>query len=170
MNQPDQDPKPIARYRGLAIVAAGIVVLVVAAVAVVLLAGGPDEADFEPGSPEAALAAYLDAFDARDLERAHAHFSADIRDRWDLDAYERMVDDYGHHGDRGGQPARRVLFDGTDRTGDVARIRLTIEEFYGDGLGGDTYRSGRDVRMTREGGSWHIDERLIWLDPAPPLP
>jgi hypothetical protein len=46
-------------------------------------------------------------------------------------------------------------------------MRLTVEEFYGEDIGGGSYRSERQVRIVRESDGWHIDELLVWLDPAP---
>lgn len=164
MTHPEPAPGPSASLRGVAVVGAAIVVLLVAVVTIVLLAADR-EVDLEPGSPEAALADYLAAFDADDLAAVHAHFSSEVRGRWDLEAYRRAVDLYGF--DRTPGAARRVLFDRADITGDTARVRLTVEEFIGEGLSGDTYRSTRDIRMVREDGSWRIDEPLVWLDPVP---
>jgi hypothetical protein len=81
----------------------------------------------------------------------------------DLDAYQRAVDASGI----GVEPNRSVLFDRTDGEGDAVEVHLIVEEFYGDGLSGDTYRSPRDVRLVREDGEWRIDQPLVWLDLAP---
>ena len=70
-------------------------------------------------------------------------------------------------GASGTEPDRTVLFDSSTGTGDRVQLHLIVEEFYGDGLSGDTYRSPRDVRLVREDGEWRIDQALIWLDPAP---
>jgi hypothetical protein len=152
--------------RGLLLIAGVVLLLLAATVAVVLLAGGPREPDLEPGSPEAALHGYLTAFDEGDLETAHSYFSASLRQRWSLDAYRRAVDlqGTGHHPDGG--PARRVVFDRSDVFDDTARVRLTVEEFYGEGLGGSTYRSAREVRMVREEGAWYLDQALVGLEPV----
>jgi hypothetical protein len=154
-------------YRGLILVAAAIAVLLVVTIVVVVVGGRPAEPELEPGSPEAAIHAYLAAFDDRDFASAHEHFSSEVRDGWPLEAYERAVDDFGEFDTA---PTRRVLFARTEMDGDVARVHLTVEEFYGDGLSGDTFRSPRVVRMVREDGAWRIDEPLVWLDPGPSIP
>ena len=41
-------------------------------------------------------------------------------------------------------------------------VFLTVEEYYGDGLG-ESYTSQRSVRMVHEDG-WKIDELLVGLD------
>lgn len=166
--EPDRATGPPAAYRGLALLGLGIAGLVVVAVVVVLLAGDRDAPELDPGSPEAAVAAYLTAFDAGDLATAHAFFSDAVRDDWNLDAYRAAVDAYGAE-PRSERGARRILFSSVDATDDAARVRLTVEEFVGEGLEGDVIRWDREVRMTREDGRWTIDEPLVWLDRVPTL-
>ena len=149
--------------RPLLFIGLGVVGLAVITIAVVLLAGGREAADFDADSPEAAVQRYLVAYEEGDLEVAHEYFSADVRERMDLDAYRRAVDSWGI----GYAPDRSVLFDSTSGTGDRVELHLIVEEFAGDGLSGDTYRSPRDIRLVREGDEWRIDEPLVWLDPAP---
>jgi len=149
--------------RSLLYVALGVVALAVVTIVVVLLAGGREAAEFPADSPEATLQAYLAAYDEGDLDAAHAYFSAGVRDHMDRQAYQQAVDSWGV----GTEPDRTVLFDSATGTGDRVQLHLIVEEFYGDGLSGDTYRSPRDVRLVREDGEWRIDQALIWLDPAP---
>lgn len=149
--------------RSLLYVALGVVVLTVVTIAVVLLAGDREAAEFAEDSPEAALQRYLAAYEEGDLDEAHAYFSAAVRRRMDVDAYQRAVDSWGI----GFERDRSVLFDSTSGTGDRIELHLIVEEFSGDGLSGETYRSPRDVRLVREGGDWRIDQALVWLDPAP---
>lgn len=149
--------------RSLLYVALGVVALAVVTIVVVLLAGGREAAEFPADSPEATLQAYLAAYEEGDLDAAHAYFSADVRRQMDRQAYQQAVDSWGV----GTEPHRTVLFDSTTGTGDRVQLHLIVEEFYGDGLSGDTYRSPRDVRLVREDGKWRIDQALIWLDPAP---
>ena len=149
--------------RSLLYVALGIVALAVVTIGVVLLAGDREAAEFPADSPEAVLQAYLAAYEGGDLDSAHAYFSADVRDRMDREAYQQAVDSWGV----GTEPDRTVLFDSTTGSGDRVELHLFVEEFYGDGLSGSTYRSPRDVRLVREDGAWRIDQALIWLDPAP---
>lgn len=154
-----------APYRGLFLVGAAIAALLVATVAIVLVAGGRDAPDLQPGTPEAAVQEYLAAFENGDLEAAYAHFSAELRSEWSLEDYEDAVDAYGGMTWEG--PSRRVLFDRTEVDGDVARVHLVVEEFYGDGLSGDSFRSPRVVRLARDAGAWAIDEMVVGLEPAP---
>lgn len=154
--------------RGLLLIGGGILALVVIAVVVVLVAGHRSDATFEPGSPEAAIQTYLSALDEDDLEAAYTAFSTNVQERWSLEDYRRTVDSYPP--DFGRDTPRRVLFDRVDETDGRARVHLTVEEFYGDGLSGDTYRSSRQIRMVREADDWRIDDLLVWLDPAPTHP
>ena len=151
--------------RSLLLIAAAVLALVVLTVAVVLVAGNRAPTQYPPDSPEAALQGYLAAFEADDVEAAHAYFSAPVRERMDLEAYERAIDE-GH---RMYPPdsSRSVLFDRRSGEGDSVRLHLTVEEFYGEGLNGTTNRSPREIRLVREDGAWRIDEPLVWLDPAP---
>ena len=149
--------------RTLLFIGLGVVGLAAITIAVVLLAGGRQAAEFDADSPEAALQRYLAAYEEGDLEAAHAYFSADVRERMDLDAYRRAVDSWGI----GYERDRSVLFDSTSGTGDRVELHLIVEEFAGDGLSGETYRSPREIRLVREGDEWRIDQPLVWLDPAP---
>jgi len=151
--------------RPLIYIGLGVVALTIITILVVLLAGDREAAEFTADSPEGTLQRYLAAYEGGDLEAAHAFFSADVRGRMDIDAYQRAADSWGAGIGIGG--SRRVLFDSTRGAGDRIELHLIVEEFYGDGLSGDTYRSPRDVRVVREGGEWRIDQPLIWLDPAP---
>ena len=149
--------------RSLIFVALGVVVLTVVTIAVVLLAGDREAAEFADDSPEAALQRYLAAYEDGDLDEAHAYFSAEVRQRMDLDAYQRAVDSWGIEF----QADRSVLFDSTSGSGDRVELHLIVEEFSGGGISGETYRSPRDVRLVREGGEWKLDQALVGLDPAP---
>jgi hypothetical protein len=165
MDRSDSSPTTSAADRGLLLIGGAIVAIVAVTVAVVLVLGQRGEPNLEPGSPEAALHAYLAAHENGDHELAYAAFSQDVTEAWSLEEYEEAVDAYG--GFTGEAPSRRVLFDRADVDGDEARVHLTIEEFYGDGLSGDAYRTPRVVRMVREDGAWRIDEPLVGLEPAP---
>lgn len=157
---------PRGSDRTLLYVAAGIVALVAVTAAAVLLLGGREPASFPADSPEGTVQRHLAAFEAGDFEAAHAYFSSDVRSELDLDAYEQLTRDYGMYPP---DTSRRVLFDRTETDGDVARVHLTVEEYYGGGPfgGGETYRSPREIRLVREGGAWRIDDPLVGIEPAP---
>ncbi|HEX7171661.1 MAG TPA: hypothetical protein VF365_03515 [Candidatus Limnocylindria bacterium] len=152
--------------RTLLVIGAGILALVIVAAAVVLVLGSREPTTFPADAPEGVVQRHLAAFEDGDFEAAYAYFSANVQSDMDLDSYERTVREYG--GYQTGT-SRRILFDRTDLDGDVARVHLTVEEYYGGGPfgGGETYRSTREIRLIREGGSWMIDDPLIGLEPAP---
>jgi hypothetical protein len=152
--------------RTLVFIGGGILALVVVAAAVVLLLGSREPTTFPADSPEGVVQRHLAAFEDGDFENAHSFFSSDVQAEMDLQTYERTAREYGGYQ---GDTSRRILFDRTDLDGDVARVHLTVEEYYGGGPfgGGETYRSEREIRLIREGGSWKIDDPLIGLEPAP---
>ena len=152
--------------RTLVYVAAGIVALLAITAGAVLLLGNREPTSLPADSPEGAVQRHLAAFEDGDFEAAHAHFSSEVREEMDLDAYEQLTRDYG------GFPtdtSRRVLFDRTETDGDRSRVHLTVEEYYGGGPfgGGETYRSPREIRLVREDGEWRIDEPIVGIEPAP---
>jgi hypothetical protein len=156
----------MSNTRTLAFIAGGIVALVLVSVVVVLLAGGRQRQEFAAGTPEAALQAYLDAWEEGDAEATWAFFSAEVQEEYTLEDYERAVSDYNLYQYPEGGPSRGVYIEGVDGSGERATVQLTVEEHYGDGLNTNSYRSPRAVRMVREGGAWKLADPLIWLDPA----
>ena len=156
---------PASANRSLIVIGAAVVGLILVTVVVVLLAGDRAAREYPADSPQGTLQRYLAAFDDGDYEAAYAFFSDRVHEGMDLDQYERAIDSYGFHGREG--PARRVLFDRVTGSDDRVQVHLVVEEFYGDGLGGNTYRSQRQVRLVRQAGGWRIDEPLVWLEPAP---
>lgn len=156
----------MSNTRTLAFIAGGIVALVLVSVAVVLLAGARQRQEFAAGTPEAAVQAYLDAWEEEDAEAAWAFFSTAVQERYTFENYERAVSDYHLYQYPDGGPNRSVYIDGVDGSGDQVTVQLTVEEYYGDGLNTSSYRSPRGVRMVREGGAWKLADPLIWLDPG----
>ncbi|HET9878861.1 MAG TPA: hypothetical protein VFQ81_06115 [Candidatus Limnocylindria bacterium] len=149
--------------RTLLAIGAAVIGLVIITVAVVLAAGNRGPVAYPADSPEGVLQAYLTAVEDGDAAGAHAYFSAEVRERMDLDAFEAALEDHARYAP---ESSRRVLFDRRDGEGDHVRLHLVVEEFYGDGLEGSTNRTSREIRLVREDGTWRIDEPLAWLDPA----
>lgn len=152
--------------RSLLVIAAGILGLTALAVLIVVLAGSGGRQTFEPGSPQAAMQDYLDAWEDEDYERAYGHLSAGARDDVSLAEYRGAATNYYGGGDG---PRRAVYIDRVSGDGDRVRVELTVEEYHGGGGlgGGGAHRSPREVTMVHEDGAWRIDEPLIWLDPGP---
>jgi hypothetical protein len=159
----------MSNTRTLAFIAGGIVALVLVSIAVVLLAGGRQRQEFAAGSPEAAVQAYLDAWEEGDPATLWAFFSTEVQEEYSLEDYERSVSDYFVYQYPDGGPSRSVFIDGVDGSGDRVTVQLTVEEHYGDGLNTSSYRSPRAVRMVREEDGWKLADPLIWLDPAESL-
>jgi len=149
--------------RGLWWIGAGILAIGALSVVVVLMLGNTEPTRFEAGTPERALQDYLAAYESGDYTAAYAFFSTRARSQATRQEYRDVAIGWGYGFDA---PDRRVLFDGRSGTGDQAVLALSVEEYSG-GLGGNVYRSPRQVPMVRENGSWRIDALLIWLDPGP---
>jgi hypothetical protein len=159
---------PMSTGRTLAVIAGGIVALVVVAVAVVLIAGNRAAQTFPGGSPQAAVQAYLTAWEAEEEPATlWDFFSSDVQAEYTLEDYERAVDEYHSYSFPDGGSRHTVYIDGVEGSGDRVTVQLTVEEFYGDGLNTSSNRSPRSVRLVREDGGWKLRDPLVWLDPAP---
>jgi hypothetical protein len=152
--------------KSLLAIGAGVIALVVVTLAVVLLTDDGESVSFGSDAPEAALQSYLTALEDGDADAAFAAFSSDVRSTVDPDAFAREVD---LRETEAGRPDTRYLVSATNVEGDTARVTVTIQEFYGEGLDGSTSSYDREIRLIREDGGWHIDEPLVWLEPAPYL-
>ena len=81
-----------------------------------------------------------------------------------LDEFQQAAADYGTYNDR----VRRVIYDGTDGSGDrVGPGEVTMETTTAGGLSTDRYSYASEVPMVREDGAWRIDQALVFLDPGP---
>ncbi|HUG95803.1 MAG TPA: hypothetical protein VMK30_06635 [Pleomorphomonadaceae bacterium] len=150
--------------RGLIAIGVGIGVVAILAVVAVGLSAARDPDQFPADSPQAALQAYLQAFEDEDYEAAYASFSANVQDQMSLEDFVRAATDYHLYATE----SRRVLYDGMETNGDErATLRLTVEVSYGGVLFADRYSYPAEVRMVREDGAWRIDQALVHLDPAP---
>jgi hypothetical protein len=153
--------------RGLVAIGVGIGAVAILAVVAVGLSAARDPDQFPADSPQAALQAYLQAFEDQDYEAAYAFFSADVQGQMSLEEFEQLATDYRLYATE----SRRVLYDGIDQVqtdgGERARLRLTVEVSYGDVLFADRYAYPTEVPMLREGEVWRIDQALVHLDPAP---
>ncbi|HYN63813.1 MAG TPA: hypothetical protein VES36_04345 [Candidatus Limnocylindrales bacterium] len=149
--------------RSVLYIGAGVLGLVVLGAAVVLLAEGRQPASFEAGTPQAAMQDYLAAWRDDDHEAAYASFSDEIRADTSLAQYESQVRSFGDSSFGGSDTA--VYIDRADGDDSRVTLYLTIEQYYGGGLGGESYRSQREVRMVHQPDGWRIDQPLIGLEP-----
>ncbi|MGH2463423.1 MAG: hypothetical protein ACRDFZ_07375 [Candidatus Limnocylindria bacterium] len=157
--------------RGLIAIGVGIAVVAILAVVAAASSTTQDPDEFAADSPEAALQAYLQAFDGEDYQAAYAYFSADVQDQMSLEDFERAATDYGLYATE----SRRVLLEPEAVRGidgeETATLRLTVEVSYGNVLFADRYSYPAEVPMVRQDGAWRIDQALVHVDPAPgPIP
>ena len=149
--------------RGLIAIGSGIAGVAVLAVAVLAVAGSREPTAYPPDSPEAALQAYLLAFEAGDYPAAYEFFSPSVQRAMSYQTYQQAARDYTSYA----SGSRRVLYEGTDGIGETVSLRLTIEVSSTGGLTTDRYRYPTTVPMVRTADGWRIDQLLVHLDPAP---
>jgi hypothetical protein len=145
--------------RSVLVIAAGILGIVVLGAVVILLAEGREPQAFEPGTPEATMQAYLTAWDNDDPSAAYDFFSNSIKATVSRQDYIAQSDSFGQV-----DVNRATFIDRVEGDESQATVILTVEEYYGDGLG-ESYSSQRSVRMVNEDG-WKIDEQLVGLEPS----
>jgi hypothetical protein len=148
--------------RSVLYIGAGILALAILGAAVVLLAEGRQPTSFAPGTPEAAMQGYLAAWQEDDYEAAYAFFSDEIKAETSLEAYESQVRGFGDPYLGGSDTA--VYIDKAEGDSQRVTLFLTFEQYYGGGLGGESYRSQREIRMIHQADGWKIDEPLIGLE------
>ena len=149
--------------RGITYIAGAILGLVIVAAVVVLLAEGRTPNVFPAGSPQAAMRAYLAAWEQRDVDAAYGFFSTAVQANTSQDEYRRAVDSFGDV-----SPGDEAVFiDAANVTGDSTTLHLTVEHYYGGGPGSEVFRDTREVRMVREADGWKIDEALIGVESIP---
>jgi hypothetical protein len=144
-------------------ISAGVLAVAVLGAAVVLLAEGREPVTFEPDTPQAAMQAYMAAWQDDDYDAAYLFFSDEVRADTSLEEYESQARGFG---DSYGGSERAVYIDRADGDEQRVTLYLTVEEYYdgGGGIGGDSYRSQREVRMVQQPDGWKIDEPLIGLE------
>ena len=153
--------------RSILFIGAGIAGLVVLVTAVVLVAGDRAPQSFPPDSPQGVVQRYLAAWDADDVAAAYAYLSPRIQQSISLEKYRQAAADYRGYGQPPNRPPRGVSIDGVVEKNGRLTVQLTVEELYGEGLNTNVYRSSRTVELIAVGGSYRIDQPLIWLDYGP---
>lgn len=154
----------MAGQRGFLAVLGGIVALLILTVAVVLVRGDRPAASFGPDSPEAAVQAYLVAWDAGDDRTAWAAFSTQVQAGTPLDSYTeqaQMLRVKGFAPDG----SRRVFINPAKVSGESAVVPVTIETTAVGGMSVDRFRQTTPVPMIRAEGAWKIDQLLMGTEP-----
>jgi hypothetical protein len=146
--------------RGVLVIAGGILGVVLLGIVVVLLAEGREPPAYEPGSPEAAMQGYLAAWEDDDPSAAYDYFSNSIKGTLSREDYISQSGAFGKVWQN-----RATFIDRVEGDDSRVTVFLTVEEYYGDGLG-ESYSSQRTVRMVHEDG-WKIDELLLGVEPGP---
>lgn len=147
-----------SRNRSLAIVALLIAGFVIVATTIVLLAGATPLREYPADSPEGTIQRYIQALDDRDLDGAYALLSSTAQAGFSKVQFSDQQYAYGPYGDGSG---RLVRIDRTEVTDDRATVALTIEQFWGGGLGSNRTVMHRTVRLVREAAGWRLDEVLV---------
>ncbi len=131
------------------------VAAVLLAVSVAILGGDQGDAEYAPGSPEAAFQDYVRAWDSGDIDGAWAALSDEAHDRVD----EREYRDAARWRD---EETARIWIDRVTGSGDRVTLHVTIETGYGPGLlGPDRYLDQTRVALVREDDQWRIATPLI---------
>ncbi len=149
--------------RGFLAVVAGIVALLILTVGVVLVQGEQPAASFGPDSPEAAVQAYLVAWDAGDDRTAWAAFSAQVQAETPLDSYTEQAQTLRVKG-FAPDGSRRVFINSAKVSGERAVVSVTIETTAVRGMNVDRFRQTTTIPMVRADGAWKVDQLLMGTD------
>jgi hypothetical protein len=144
----------------------GLVVVLVASVLAVLLVGDRPARDYPAGTPEAALQAYLVAWDEGDLIAAYAAFSRAATADVPFAEYRPQAADYRTWNMGADGPTRRVFINDVEIHGDRASLTVTIEETWISSLNTSRNSYGREIPMVLEDDGWRIDQLMVWLEPG----
>ncbi len=149
-----------ARIPRAVLVVVGAVVALIALALVLVLAVPKGPTTYDPGTPEAAFQAFFQAYEAGDVDGAHALLSSSVKQQLSLAEYRRLDAEHGWQRDED----RRVVLLRTDTTGDRASLHLRIDQFSGVSLGATRYSQERTIRLVREHGAWLIDDPIVGVE------
>lgn len=140
--------------RTVLVIAAVVVAVVAVSVSVTIALGSPEPARFEPGTPEAAVQAYLDAAWAGDRAALEALLSARVRAELDDEPLAPVPFCM--------RPEDRLVSVAESRIdGANATVTLRIEQFGGSGFGFERSSWEQPVALVFEDGGWKIDDRYL---------
>ncbi len=128
-------------------------ILIIASVVVAVL---QKEAEFAPGSPEAAVQAYLRALDEDDFQGVHDALSPEIQDRCSIeDMFNGRFP--GHR--RSGLEDKRITLDGARTLDETTFVTIRISELRGDGLFGPSeFDYDATFALKQFDGHWKFSE------------
>ena len=131
------------------------VVLVVLATAAILLVDREPEAQYPPGSAEAAFGDWARAWESGDVETAWAALTTSAREHTSPEAFRAA-------NRRQSDVARRIWIDEVTADGERAVLYLSIETLVDEGLLGSG-RERNDSRMTMsyEDDAWKVDTPTV---------
>lgn len=131
-----------------------IAALIVVAVTAVVLVGSRDETPYEPGSPEAAVQAYAEAWAAGDADAAWEMLTPRAQAR--LQEFE-----FRHAASWDDQVPTRVWVDQRRDLPDWVTLTLSVEWTWNGILGPDRDLQTLHVRLVELDGAWRIDTPLV---------
>jgi hypothetical protein len=138
--------------KSLVVVAAFMVVLAVASTAAVLVAGGPRQADYPTGTPEAAFQAFVKAVNAGDWTTADGLMSANLKSQGITAQQAGAFVTMG---------SVSVSIQSSSTTGSQATLSVDYKLDIGaTGLVSSSVDMPSTVRMVLEPGGWKLDSQL----------
>lgn len=156
MNEVEPTTGPPSGGRSAWLIGIVVAVVLVVAVAAVTLVGARDEVEYQPGSPEAAIAAYAEAWDAGDIDTAYAALTTRAQARVPLYEFREVMtwdEDV---------PTRIWIEERTDYDERVV-LDLSVETSYHGLFGADRDTHSLRVTLVRVDGTWRIDTPLVGI-------
>ena len=131
-----------------------------------------DETEFDPGSPEAAVQAYLRALEEDDFQAAYQALSPELQSRCSI---EDMFG--GRRSDRWRLNDRQITLEGAQTLEETTFVTVRIAELRGGGLFGPSDHSFEDTFALRKyDGLWRFSDNpwprfsCARATPSPPAP
>ena len=135
----------------------GGAILGILMVASVVAAVFQREAEFAPGSPEAAVQAYLRALEEDDFQSAHDALSPGLQGRCSI---EEMFGDMDIH--RWMPEDKRITLEEVRRLNDTTFVEVRIAEMRGDGpFGPSEYAFGETFALQQFDGEWKLSQNPL---------
>ena len=128
--------------------------LLIASIVAALL---QDETEFDPGSPEAAVQAYLRALEEDDFQAAHDALSPELRE---ICSIEEMFGDMDIH--RWMPEDKRITLEEVRTLNDTTFVEIRIAEMRGGGpFGPSEYAFGETFALQQFDGEWKLSQNPL---------